>query len=211
MYFPLDYFANFYGVLVDQKVFDALFQQRFPQLAKHFDNVAFNTDLLTFPWFVQIFVGKIPLETTLVVWDLFFLKGVRVLLRAALTIFQIVQQDCLEFDRFDLVIMHVQEFVMNELDPASFLSNFASEITHSEFKQLRKTFGRQVTESLKSEISADRKRFISEDQAQQNFMKNFFPYHGLTDYYERRHAADPSPANLAAVEFLKQPLEQQVD
>lgn len=100
----------------------------------HFDNIGFNTDLLTFPWLVQIFVNKIPLETVLVVWDLFFLKGVRVLLRVALTVFSIVEQDCLEFDRFDEVLMHIQEFVLNELDPASLLNNFAQEITRSEFK-----------------------------------------------------------------------------
>ena len=87
VYFPLDYFAGFYGVLVDQKVFDNLFQNRYPQLALHFDDVGFSTDLLTFPWLVQIFVNKIPLETAFVVWDLFFLKGVRVLLRVALTVF----------------------------------------------------------------------------------------------------------------------------
>ena len=30
VYFPLDYFAGFYGVLVDQKVFDRLMQTRYP-------------------------------------------------------------------------------------------------------------------------------------------------------------------------------------
>lgn len=131
----------------------------------HFDEIGFNTDLLTFPWLVQIFVNKIPLETVLVVWDLFFLKGVRVLLRVALTVFDIVQEDCLGFDRFDLVLMHIQEFIMNELDPVSMLANFAQDITRSEFKQMREVFGRQVTESLRSMINADRKKFVSEDSA----------------------------------------------
>ena len=76
-------------------------------MAEHFDQIDFNTDLLTFPWFVQIFVAKIPLETSLVVWDLFFLKGSRAILRTALTIFQIVEQDCLDFSRFDEVLIHV--------------------------------------------------------------------------------------------------------
>ena len=62
-------------------------QDRFPELACHFDEIDFNTDLLIFPWLVQIFVAKIPMETLLVVWDLFLLKGIRVLLRVALTVF----------------------------------------------------------------------------------------------------------------------------
>ena len=31
---------------------------------------------------------------------------------------------------------------------------------------MRETFGRQVTESLKSMLSVDRKKFVSEDSAQ---------------------------------------------
>ena len=123
-------------------------QDRFPELAHHFDEIDFNTDLLIFPWLVQIFVAKIPMETLLVVWDLFLLKGIRLLLRVALTVFQIVQHDCLDFDRFDLVLMHIQEFIMNELDPASLLNNFASEIPRSEFKSMRESFGQEVTEQL---------------------------------------------------------------
>ena len=61
--------------------------------------------------------------------------------------------------------MHIQEFIMNELDPVSMLANFAQDITRSEFKQMREVFGRQVTESLKSMINADRKKFVSEDSA----------------------------------------------
>ena len=61
--------------------------------------------------------------------------------------------------------MHIQEFVLNELDPACLLNNFAQEITRSEFKQLREMFGREITEQLKSQLSVDRKKFVSEDAA----------------------------------------------
>ena len=158
---------------------------------RHFEQIDFNTDLLTFPWLVQLFVNKIPLETQLVVWDLFFLKGVRVLLRVALTVFSVVQQDCLDLDRFDLVLMHIQEFIMNELDPPSLFANFSAGITRSDFKQMREEFGQQVSEQLKSQIKADRKKFVSESLAQQGFMQNFFMYGGLTDYYAHLLATDP--------------------
>lgn len=123
------------------------------------------------------------------------LKGVRVLLRVALTVFQIVQQDCLDLDRFDLVLMHIQDFIMNELDPASLFANFSADITRAEFKQLREEFGQQVSEQLKSQINADRKKFVSETLAQQNFMQHFFTYGGLTDYYARQLATNPCKKN----------------
>ena len=64
-------------------------------------------------------------------------------------------------------------------------------------------FGRQITEQLKSQLSVDRKKFVSEDAAQQGFMNNFFAYGGLTDYYEGLAKENPSPENLEAVESLK--------
>jgi len=42
-------------------------------------------------------------------------------------------------------------------------------------------------------------------------MSNFFSYGGLTDYYERLAAVDPSKHNLEAVELLKQPIESMVE
>ena len=90
MYFPLDYFSDFYGVLVDMKIVDTLLSQRYPQLTGHFDRIEFKTELMTFSWIVNIFVNKMPLETVLLVFDLFFLKGVKVLHRVALTVFQIL-------------------------------------------------------------------------------------------------------------------------
>ena len=42
-------------------------------------------------------------------------------------------------------------------------------------------------------------------------MSNFFSYGGLTDYYERLAATDPSAKNMEAVETLKQPIEAMVE
>lgn len=136
----MDYFSDFYGVLVDMKILDTLISQKCPQLAEHFAKIEFNTELLTFSWIVNIFVNKIPLETVLLVFDLFFLKGVQVLLRVALSVFQILQEDCLKFDRFDLVLVHIQEFIMGKLEPAFLLANLSDEIPRKEYTQLRELF-----------------------------------------------------------------------
>lgn len=41
---------------------------------------------LVFKWLMVLFVGELPEETELVVWDLFFLKGSYVIFRVALTL-----------------------------------------------------------------------------------------------------------------------------
>ena len=64
---------------------------------------------------------------------------------------------------------------------------------------------------MKTQISVDRKRFVSDEHAQHNFMNNFFSYGGLTDYYERIARDDPSPKNLENIELLRQPIESIVE
>lgn len=59
-YLPLDYFSNFFGVLIDQKVLDECILIRFPQLANHFEQIEFRSELLSMPWFVQLMVNKMP-------------------------------------------------------------------------------------------------------------------------------------------------------
>lgn len=86
-YLPLDYFANFFGVLVDQKVLIDCIQIRFPQLAEHFNQIDFNPDVLSTQWFLQLLVNKIPTETVNLVWDMFLLEDIRSIFRAILTAF----------------------------------------------------------------------------------------------------------------------------
>lgn len=204
-YFPLDYFANFCGVLVDQKVFCHLLQQRLPDLAAHFEDLGFNSELLTFAWFVQMFVNKMPFETVQVVWDLFFLKGVKVLIRVALTVFSILQQDCLDFDRFDHVMMHVQEFIQVELTPESLLSNFAPDIPRKDFRHYRDIYTVDIMRQIKHQIAQDRSKQVQQEEAQHNFIQNFFAYNGITDYYERRARDEPHLKEIA--QALKQPVD----
>ena len=60
-------------------------------------------------------------------------------------------------------------------------------------------------------MSIDRKKYVSEDSAIQGFMRNFFAYGGLTDYYEQLAENDPNEKNQEAVETLKQPIESVVE
>ncbi len=75
IYLPIDYYSNLLGVLIDLKVFKDLMSKRLPKLCKHLENNDFDVDLLLTKWLICLFVNHLPLETELLVWDLFFLKG----------------------------------------------------------------------------------------------------------------------------------------
>lgn len=75
IYLPIDYYSNLLGVLIDLKVFKDLMSKRLPKLCKHLESQDFDVDLLLTKWLICLFVNHLPLETELLVWDLFFLKG----------------------------------------------------------------------------------------------------------------------------------------
>ena len=78
-YLPLDYYSNFFGVLADQSLLECLIERQFPDLHQHFIEIEMQTELLSFAWFIQLFVSKMPTMTVNLVWALFFLRGTRVL------------------------------------------------------------------------------------------------------------------------------------
>lgn len=49
--------------------------------------------LCTTAWFMSCFIGTLPIETTLRVWDSFFYEGSKTLFRIALTIFKVGEQE----------------------------------------------------------------------------------------------------------------------
>ena len=85
-YLPLDYYSNMIGVLVDQKVLQHYMRKRLPKLCDHLDDVAFSLDLIAFQWIACLFAINLPQQIHFAVWDLFFIKGVVVIIRFALTI-----------------------------------------------------------------------------------------------------------------------------
>lgn len=63
-----------------------------------------------------------PLETELVVWDLFLIKGATVLFRVAITIFQLMEKEILQQNDFAEIYMIVEKFGQ-KIDQHTLLSN----------------------------------------------------------------------------------------
>ena len=68
-------------------------RDRMPKLTEHLDSFEFGLDLLLTKWLICLFVNHLPLEAELAVWDLFFIKGVSVLFRVAITLFQLMEKE----------------------------------------------------------------------------------------------------------------------
>lgn len=107
-YLPNVHDINLEGANVDQAVFMLLVRDYLPTLWTKMgsgqdtmtpSDPPITTDemimklppitLVTTSWFMSVFTGALPIETTLRVWDCFFYEGSRILFRIALTILKL--------------------------------------------------------------------------------------------------------------------------
>lgn len=78
------------GSIADHRVFEDLVATHLPDIHAHFELISMPLALVSFPWFLCLFVGFLPLEVrpcsvvglsyasiqaTLRVWDVFFYEG----------------------------------------------------------------------------------------------------------------------------------------
>ncbi|XP_057308620.1 TBC1 domain family member 2B-like isoform X1 [Hydractinia symbiolongicarpus] len=94
---PLDYYSRtLLGAQVDQKVCKDLIDEKFPKLGTHLQSMKLDMSLISFNWFLTVFVDFFPIELTLRVWDTFLFEGSKVLFRYALAVFKTFEDDLLK-------------------------------------------------------------------------------------------------------------------
>lgn len=108
---PKVHLANLEGVHTDQGVLMLCVKEYIPQLwqvlGKNFDGETLSEDkilsrlppvtLVTSSWFMSVFVGILPIETTLRLWDILWYEGSKTIFRFSLTIFKM----CLDSPEFN--------------------------------------------------------------------------------------------------------------
>lgn len=76
------------GLLVDFDLFEERLGLMWPKLGQHLREIKFNLPVVLSKWFLCLFFGTLPTETSLHVWDLFFLEGQRWLFGVAAACFR---------------------------------------------------------------------------------------------------------------------------
>lgn len=85
MYLPPDLFdATLKGLHRNTFILDKLLAKWYGSIAAHFKKIILPTELFTTKWFMKMYLGTFPMETTLRIWDCFFMEGFKVLFRIAL-------------------------------------------------------------------------------------------------------------------------------
>jgi hypothetical protein len=87
---PAGYFTpGLLGAQADQAVMREILLQKLPRLSSHLDLHAIDVTLVTFNWFLTLFIDAMPTESVLRILDCFLFEGSKVLFRVALGVLKV--------------------------------------------------------------------------------------------------------------------------
>ncbi|XP_068737715.1 TBC1 domain family member 2B-like [Montipora capricornis] len=94
---PKDYYSKtLIASQADQRVLRDLLTEKLPRLNAHFEALNVDLSLVSFNWFLTVFVDNFPVQTSLRVWDTFLFEGNKVLFRFALAVFKNSEEQLLK-------------------------------------------------------------------------------------------------------------------
>ncbi|XP_041846477.1 TBC1 domain family member 2A isoform X2 [Melanotaenia boesemani] len=94
---PQDYYTkNLVASQADQRVLKDFLLEKLPRLAAHFEGHNIDVSLITFNWFLVVFVESLPSDILLPLWDAFLYEGTKVIFRYTLALFKYKEDDILK-------------------------------------------------------------------------------------------------------------------
>lgn len=91
-----------------------------------------------------------PTATVNLIWDMFLVDDIRSIFRSILTAFKQVHDECLGFERFDEVLIMIQEFIAEEFTPEMLLNSLGPRISHEDFEASRARQRKDIITMIKA-------------------------------------------------------------
>ena len=89
---PMDYYCKMLGVILDHNILNELIKEKFPDLFDFLLDNYYDPKTHTFQWFSCFFSYNFSFEVIARIWDLFFLKGIKIIFRVSLAIIHIMKK-----------------------------------------------------------------------------------------------------------------------
>ncbi|KAM3866923.1 TBC1 domain family member 2A [Diretmus argenteus] len=94
---PQDYYTkSLVASQADQRVLKDFMVEKLPRLVAHFEEHSIDVSLITFNWFLVVFVESLPSDILLRLWDAFLYEGTKVIFRYTLALFKYKEDDILK-------------------------------------------------------------------------------------------------------------------
>eukprot|EP00347_Sterkiella_histriomuscorum_P004415 403360549 len=185
---PLDYYSNMVGALIDQKAFSQLFEEKFPELFEHLQTMGCDPSLITFQWFACFFSYNVPFQTLIRIWDLFFLKGVKVLFRISFAIIDQIKNELMQTEDFQQIFKTLDMFPA-KLNNFEILMQTASKqkykISQKLINELREGWRPAVIEEIQN-IQIELKESINNQINRVKFLNKFYLYNGIAKQMDQK-------------------------
>ncbi|KAI5100645.1 TBC1 domain family member 2A [Silurus meridionalis] len=120
---PKDYYTKtLLGSQADQRVFKDFMAEKLPRLLAHLEEHGVDVSLVTFNWFLVLFVESLPSDILLKVWDAFLYEGTKVIFRYALAIFKYKEDDILKIHDNVEIYQYLRLFTKTVTDGRKLMS-----------------------------------------------------------------------------------------
>uniref|UniRef100_A0A8C9G626 Rab-GAP TBC domain-containing protein n=1 Tax=Pavo cristatus TaxID=9049 RepID=A0A8C9G626_PAVCR len=117
VFMPRDYYTKtLLGSQVDQRVFKDLMSEKLPRLHAHFEQYKVDYTLITFNWFLVVFVDSVVSDILFKIWDSFLYEGPKVIFRFALAFFKYKEEEILKLQDSMSIFKYLRYFTRTVVD-----------------------------------------------------------------------------------------------
>ncbi|XP_045068719.1 TBC1 domain family member 2B [Coregonus clupeaformis] len=165
VFMPRDYYTKtLLGSQVDQRVFKDLLSEKLPRLHAHFDLYKVDSSLITFNWFLVLFVDSVNSDLLFKIWDAFLYEGPKIIFRFALALFKYKEEEFLKLLDSMAIFKYLRYFTRTILDWRKLMSMAFVDMNPFPLRQIqnRRTFHLEKVRLELTELDAIRQTFLRE-------------------------------------------------
>ncbi|MCJ8735770.1 hypothetical protein PDJAM_G00251390 [Pangasius djambal] len=175
---PKDYYTKtLLGSQADQRVFKDFMAEKLPRLVAHLEEYSVDVSLVTFNWFMVVFVESLPSDILLKVWDAFLYEGTKVLFRYALAIFKSKEEDILKIHDNVEIYQYLRFFTKTVTDGRKLTSIAFLDLNPFRMKHVRnrRAVHLQRLQAELSELEKLQKEYSSENSQRKDNVLDLIP------------------------------------
>nr|XP_019934881.1 PREDICTED: TBC1 domain family member 2B [Paralichthys olivaceus] len=171
VFMPRDYYTKtLLGSQVDQRVFKDLMWEKLPRLHTHFEQHKVDFSLITFNWFLVVFVDSVVSDILFKIWDAFLYEGPKIIFRSALALFKYKEEEFLKLQDSTAIFKYLRYFTRTILDSRKLMSIAFGDMNPFPMRQIqnRRSFHLEKVRLELTELEAIRQTFLRERESSQD-------------------------------------------
>ncbi|KAG2471132.1 TBD2B protein, partial [Polypterus senegalus] len=171
VFMPRDYYTKtLLGSQVDQRVFKDLLGEKLPRLHAHFETYRVDFSLITFNWFLVVFVDSVVSDILFKIWDSFLYEGPKIIFRFALALFKYKEEDILKLQDSMAIFKYLRYFTCTILDARKLNTIAFVDMNPFPLRQIqnRRSFHLEKVRLELTELEAIRQKFLQERDTSQD-------------------------------------------